>query len=140
MASVANLIRNAMFRTENKFIFEGHFPTNCQKDSVPYSLKLPVSMILNGPSLKNEENSIESQNCLTISQLIRYNTNKKSSTSEKKKDTRHSHDREPPIPIYIGLNIHSLFRSRKFIEQFYSLGFGISYDRVIQLENGMALS
>ena len=61
MASVANLIRNAMFRTENKFIFEGHFPTNCQKDSVPYSLKLLVSMILNGPSLKNEENSIESQ-------------------------------------------------------------------------------
>ena len=96
-------------------------------------------MILNGPSLKNEENSIESQSCLTVSQLILYNTNKKSSTSEKK-GTRHSHDREPPIPIYIGLNIHSLFRSRKLIEQFYSLGIGISYDLVIQLENGMALS
>ena len=31
MASVAKLIRNAMFQTENKFKFEGHFPTIARK-------------------------------------------------------------------------------------------------------------
>ena len=54
---------------------------------------------------------------------------------------RHSHDREPPIPIYIiGLCVHSLYRSRKLIEQLYSLGNGKSYDRVIQPEKSMALT
>ena len=53
LASVAKLICTAMFQTENKFKFEGKFPNSCQKDSMPYSLKLLVSMILNGPSLKN---------------------------------------------------------------------------------------
>ncbi len=51
-ASVAVIVRRAMFQNENKFTFGRHFPTNCQKDSVPYSLKLLISMIINGPSLK----------------------------------------------------------------------------------------
>ena len=70
LASVAKLNRTAMFQTEKKFKFEGKFPNSCQKDSVPYSLNLLVSMILNGPSQKNEENSIELQSCFPISQLL----------------------------------------------------------------------
>ena len=139
LASVAKCIRNEMFQAESKFKFEGHFPSNCQKDSIPYSLKLLVSMILNGPSLKNEEINIDSQNCLTISQLILFNAKKKDS-SFRKKGTRHSLDREPPLPVYISLNIHSLVRSKKIIDQLNSLGITISYDRVLQLESDMALS
>ena len=54
--------------------------------------------------------------------------------------TRHSLDREPPLPIYIGLNIHSLVRSKKLIEQLSNLGISITYDRVLQLEENRALS
>ena len=61
-------------------------------------------MILNGPNLKSEENNIDSQSCLTVSQIILHNAKKKHTTSEKMK-TRHSLDREPPLPVYIGLNI-----------------------------------
>ena len=35
----------------------GDFPSNCQKDCLPYNMKLLISMILYGPSLKSEENT-----------------------------------------------------------------------------------
>ena len=94
-----------------------------------------VFKILNGPILKNEENNIESQSCLTISQQFFITQTKRAVLLKNKKaqDTL-------MIENHIGLNIHSLFHSRKLIEQFYCLGIGISNDRVIQLENGMALS
>jgi len=88
-----------MFNIEGKFKFEGHFPMKCQNDSVPYNLKLLLSMILNGLNVKNEENTIHSQNCPTISQLVQ----RKGKTLQKK-NVRHSLDREPPLPslpIYI---------------------------------------
>ncbi len=44
--------------------------------------------------------------------------------------TRHTVDREPPLPIYIGLNIHRQTQSKKLISQLYSMGISISYDRV----------
>ncbi len=44
-ASVTMIVCRSMFQNENKFTFGRHFPKNCQKDSVPYSLKLLISMI-----------------------------------------------------------------------------------------------
>ncbi len=85
------LLQNTILKSET-LNFEGKFPASYQKESVPYTLKLLVSMILNGPGIKNEENSIESQSCLILSQLILFSTNKKS--------MRHSHDQESPISIY----------------------------------------
>lgn len=49
-------------------------------------------------------------------------------------------DCEPPLPIYIGLNIHQQTRSKKLITQFYSMGICISYDRVLDLEDRIATS
>ena len=46
--------------------------------------------------------------------------------------------REPPIPVYIGLNIHQVTRSKKLIQQFYQMGISISYDRVMELEEWFA--
>lgn len=48
---------------------------------------------------------------------------------------RHSVEREPPLSLYIGLNVHSLVRSKKLIEEFLpSWHYSISYDRVMQIE------
>ena len=54
--------------------------------------------------------------------------------------TKHTIAHEPPIPIYIGLNIHQLTRSKKLIEQLYRMGICISYDRVMEIEDWIATS
>ena len=96
LASVAKLLRSEISDMDN-FTFDGNFPYDCQKDSVPYSFKLLISMILYGPSV----DCIDTQSCLTISQLILFNFKKKQRMAETMTSTRHSLDREPPLPIYI---------------------------------------
>ena len=54
IANVAKSICEAIFKHDN-FNFCGDFTLNCQKDCLPYNLKLLISMILYGPSLKSEE-------------------------------------------------------------------------------------
>ncbi len=101
------------------------------------SLKSLVSLILNGPNLKDQDKH-ESQSCLTISQLLYYNVKKKSSDSAVK--VRHTLLREPPLPIYIGLNMHQLTRSKKLVQQLYRMGICIAYDRVMEIEEWIATS
>jgi len=54
--------------------------------------------------------------------------------------TRHTLQGEPPISVYIGLNIHQMIRSKKLIDQLYQMGISISYDRVMKLEEWIATS
>ena len=49
--------------------------------------------------------------------------------------SRHSLERETPLALYIGMNIHTETRSKKLITQLYDLGLSVSYDRVLQLES-----
>ena len=49
-------------------------------------------------------------------------------------------EREPPLPIYIGINVHAISRSKKLIQQLYQMGLSISYDRVMELEDWLATS
>ena len=106
LAAVAKLLRSEIFQGDESFKFDGKFPLDCQKDSVPYNLNLLISMILYGPNLSDEENYINSQSCLTISQLIMFNS-KRRQTNPETGSTRPSTIREPPLPLYIGLNVHS---------------------------------
>ena len=136
LAKAAAIIRNDVFN--HKCIqFSGSFSPGCQESSVPSSLKSLVSLIFNGPNLKDQDEH-ESQACLTISQLILYHIKKRPSSSSVK--TRHTLNREPPLPIYIGLNIHQMTRSKKLIQQLYQMGISISYDRVLELEDSLATS
>ena len=128
IANITKSIRDAIFKQDG-YHFSGAFPPHCQQDCIPYNLKLLISMILYGPSLKSEE-TVNSQACLTAAQIILFNTKK----DQPKAKSRHSLDREPPLPVYLGLNVHSLTRSKKLIDQLHDLHIGISYDRVIQLE------
>ena len=137
LAAVAKLVRSEIFQGNESFKFDGKFPLYCQKDSVPYNLNLLISMILYGPNLSDEENYINSQSCLTLSQLIMFNS-KRRQTNPEIGSTRHSAIREPPLTLYIGLNVHSLVQSKRLIEQLYSLGISISYDRVMQIEKEMS--
>ena len=78
-------------------------------------------------------------NCLTAAQVLLYNV-KKRLPSRNDVKPRHTLQREPPIPIYIGLNVHQMTRSKKLIDQLYRLGISISYDRVTELEEWIGTS
>ena len=52
--------------------------------------------------------------------------------------SRHSKDREPPLPMYIGLLIHSQTQQFNLVSNVYDLGISISYDRVLEIENDAA--
>ncbi|KAK3889182.1 hypothetical protein Pcinc_006754 [Petrolisthes cinctipes] len=119
------------------FTFTGSFSAQCQQDSLPSSLKALVSMILNGSNLKNRSKN-DSQATLTIGQTIVFNTKKRTSHSADK--PRHTLEREPPLPIYIGMNVHALSRSKTLIQQLFHMGICISYDRVMEIEDWIATS
>ena len=92
-------------------------------------------MLLNGSSITDQD-SVESQNALTISQAILFNFKKKSSKST----SHHSKKFEPPLPLYIGLKIHTQTRFKKMISELYQLGLSVSYDRILELERQIASS
>ena len=79
----------------------------------------------------------DSQACLSISQLLFFNSKKKDNQATY---VSHSKEREPPLPIYLGLMVHSQTRSKKLVQTFFELGFSISYSRVTQLEQKLASS
>ncbi len=92
LAKAATIVRKDIF-THDHFKFSGSFPPKCQEDSLPSSLKFLVSLIFNGPNLKNQDRR-DSQACLTASQLLLYNVKKRPSKVDVK--PRHSLQREPP--------------------------------------------
>ena len=68
----------------NSFSFFGSFPSNCQENSVLPTLKMSISMFLNGPIVRNQS-SAESQSLLTIAQLKHSNMKHKAYNTEKQR-------------------------------------------------------
>ena len=140
LAKAANIIRNDIFAHQG-FNFSGCFPLDCQSKLLPSTLKSLISMILTGHGVKpqHQDDKPESQACLTVCQMILFNT-KKIACSSKTGHLRHSIAREPPLPLYVGLNIHSTTRSKTPIDKMYQMGISVSYDRVIEIEDWLAKS
>lgn len=137
LAKAASIVRNDMFGFEDQFNFSGSFTSKCQENSVPTSLKSLIAMILNGTNIKDQEKH-ESQPCLTLSQTILFNSKKR--VNNAKPTIKKRHVREPPLPLYIGLNIHTTTRSKTLINKLYQMGLCISYDRVLEVEEWLATS
>ena len=53
--------------------------------------------------------------------------------SSKAKSMYHMRNKEPPLPIYVGLLLHAQTRKRTLIDNLYNLGLSISYDRVLSI-------
>ena len=117
-----------------EYEFNGKFPPGCQEMSVPASLKALVAMLLNGCNVQNQE-TVLSQPCLTIAQLIFFNMKNRPSQGATERHVKH---RQPPLPLFVGLNVHTETRSRKKVNTLYSLGISVSYQCVIDLENSLA--
>lgn len=96
-------------------------------------------MILTGVNIENTE-AQESQPCLTVCQTIFFNAKERSTTKSKTGQTRHTKVRESPLPLYIGLNVHALTRSKTLVTKLYQMGISVSYQRIVELEDMLAVS
>ena len=76
LAKAAVIVRDDIF-DHHCINFTGTFLPYCQEDSLPSSLKSLISLILNGPNLK-DQNKHETQVCLTTAQVLLYNVKKRS--------------------------------------------------------------
>ena len=133
----AKIVRNEVFSSSG-FIFNASFPVGCQQQSVPSSLNLLVTLLLQGGDIVDQCSS-DSQPCLTIAQLVLFNC-KKSVKKDASLKSRHSLSYEPPMPLYLGLNLHTQTRSKKVITELYELGLSVSYNRVLQIEKQLAFA
>lgn len=80
---------------------------------------------------------IEAQTTLSISQLILFNSTKRRRSRETCTSHYHSTDREPPLPVYLGLMMHAETRKCTLVNELYNLGLSISYDRVLEVSTEM---
>ena len=89
-------------------------------------------MIIKGPTTKIDPS--DSQACLTIAQLIVFNSiSRPRDRPECTGSTHHIRSRECPLPISTALKIHRATRDRSLIDTFYNLGMCISYDRFLSV-------
>ena len=107
LAKASSIVRRDIFQAPG-FKFDGSFPSGCQQDFLPTSLKMLVSMLLNGADLQ-QQHSQESQACLTISQIIFFNYKQRTERTKTVGKSRHSLQYETPFPLYLGLKVHTQF-------------------------------
>ena len=136
IVETAKIIRQDIFRHKG-FLFSGEFSELCQAKSIPNSLKVLMTMILKGTALKDQEKT-ESQAALTAGQILFFNAQKKPSNKVKSDVVRHNVEREPPLPIYLGLLLHKEFRCKKLINTLHHIGLSVGYHRVLKIEKHIA--
>ena len=130
LARTANIVRRDMFKMMNQF--SGSFETTCQQDSVPVSLLELVAMVLNEPNIKAQSTSSDVlQPVLTIAQLLMHNSLVLHRENQATSTIKHNLERETPLPIYLGIMIHTKTRKRELVDDLYELGLSISYNRVL---------
>ncbi len=104
LARAAEIVRRDMLKMKNHF--SGSFDAQCQEKSVPVSLLALISMVLCGTNITTQTSSeFTPQPALTLSLLLQYNClvrQRQTATT-----ARHSQDRETPLPIYLGIMIHT---------------------------------
>jgi hypothetical protein len=129
LAKAAQIIRRDIEKSKLPE-FNGTFDESCQQNCLPQSLIRAVYMILSG---SNHSSTIdENQAALSCSQLLFFNSASKNH-SPKAKNIYHKRDKEPPLPVYLGLLLHAETRKRSIIDKLYNLGLPVSNDRVLTM-------
>ena len=113
----AKIIRQEIFNCTSTF--DGSFEPSCQANSVPNTLLTLVNMLLEG---SGTQKTADNQSALSISQLIVFNAVKapRKLTSDACENTavvRHPVSQETPLPLYIGLMLHSATRKKRLVDK-----------------------
>lgn len=123
------------YLAENTVNFSGSLNrTFCAQKTVPKKLTKFMSALMEGWESNSKVTEKIAEN---IAQIILFNCVKR-----RKNDAsyaRHNIDREQPLPIYLGLMIHSETGQRKMVDELNAMGFSISYSRVLDIERALAV-
>ena len=140
LAKSAKLVREKLFSDNHPF--NGTFSSSSKSESVPEVLVALISMILEGPGIKEQTKEITLSAARSIAELVKYNAvkHKRSPVNVAEKSSRHSMHQETPLPIYLGLLVHAETRKKGMVDKLHSLGLSISYDRVLRLSSEMGNS
>eukprot|EP00112_Aurelia_sp_Birch-Aquarium-sp1_P005412 Seg1614.17 transcript_id=Seg1614.17/GoldUCD/mRNA.D3Y31 product="hypothetical protein" protein_id=Seg1614.17/GoldUCD/D3Y31 len=140
LAKSAKLVREKLFSDNQPF--NGTFTSSSKSESVPEVLVALISMILEGPGIKEQTQEIAFSAARSIAELVKYNAvkHKQSPAHVTEKSSRHAVHQETPLPIYLGLLVHAETRKEGMIEKLHNLGLSISYDRVLCLASEMGNS
>ena len=134
IARAASILRRDMFTEFPKFsgtLTEGFSSRDC----VPPSLLNFITTLLGGYNIDNGSPASFSEQTAasSIAQLIRFNSVKRRRVN-RPEHTRHHVSHETPLPVYLGLMIHSCTRKKSVVDKMNGLGLCISYDRVQEIE------
>ena len=134
---LAQIIRKKFF--SKQYVFDGTFKNNCQLDIAPQSLFALVRMILQDPSIisQQQSNNAMMKVSLPLSQLLMFNTKKKTS-SESTPAVYHTKSRKTPVAIYNSLRIYSQTRKKELVEKVFDQGLCISFDRTLEISTQLA--
>ena len=131
LLKAAKIIRQDLFGSNS--LFNGNFDYSSQESSVPESLLLLLRMIVEGTNINSESSYATNQAALSLAQLIKFN-----SVKCKRRETtirpRHTLSQETPLPLYVGLMIHSKTRMEDVIEKLATLGLRFTYNRVSEIQ------
>ena len=98
-------------------------------------------MIQDRPNIKHQTqlaSNASTTAALALSQLVVFNSVKQSRNSKPSVNVRHDRDHETPLPLYLGLKVHAVTRSKTLVDTVFHLGLCISYDRVFQIQSDIA--
>ena len=108
LARAANMVRRDVFKM--KQAFSCSFDTHCQKESV--ALLALVYMVLYGPNITTQSSFVfMPQPALTLYQLLMHIS------------LVRSQDQETPLPIYLGIMIHTKTHQRVLVDTLFDLHF-----------------
>ena len=135
LAKAAKIVRKEMFSKE--YEFTGSFEENCERNAVSKSLLALTRMILEGPSITNQNNcnTKRDQVSVTLTELLHFNAVKKSYSKD---GIRHNSIRETPLPIYLSMLIHAKTRSKDLIDTLFNLGLCVSYNRLMDISTNLS--
>ena len=120
--------------------FQGHFPVNCQQESIPFPLLSLCSLLNDGADPKPTN---VSQTALSVSQLIMFSYQKQSKIIQINETSlanrRHLKKHKTSLPLYVGLKLMTM-RAKTIIQKLFLLVICISYDRYLDICNNIAVS
>jgi hypothetical protein len=126
--------------------FNGSFPPNCLTAPVNEEMRSFFNVVLQGPSalhgcekMGGDANlDAREKIACNISQLLIYNTSKGTHHVVKTAAVRHNKERETNFPLYHGLKLHGHGRNKKQIEIDHEQGISVSYNRIMEVKQGIA--
>ena len=131
----ASLLRHKMLQCKSSF--HGNFEKDYVKNCVPDQLMQFIESCLNGAKIGDVE--IEpSKEDIALAHLLQFNCH----LSYKKNSVyhRHSSQREPAFPVFLGLSVYSKYRKEALVDLLFQQGLSISYDRVLDISNAIGQS